>query len=122
MVKDYSTSCIVNRGMHKKRIYRKAAKSTTSDFFSTTRLMWKALGAMLLVTVVIGITSSIWYGWQVQLALDQIGAERIRNIELTNENSLLITQHDLMLSQEQMEKAAGKIGLYTPTKNQLRYP
>jgi hypothetical protein len=84
--------------------------------------MWKTLGAMLLVTVVIGITSTMWYGLQVQLALDQIGNDKVINSELTSKNSLLIVKRDLILSQEQMEKAAQRIGLYSPTKKQLRYP
>jgi len=84
--------------------------------------MWKTLGAMLLITVVIGITSTIWYGWQVQLALNQIGGNKITNTELAGENRLLIAQRDLMLTQEYMKKAARRIGLYSPTKSQLRYP
>jgi len=84
--------------------------------------MWQTLGAMLLVTVVIGITSTMWYGLQVQLALDQIGSDKITNSQLTRDNKLLIVKRDLMLSQDQMEKAAQKIGLYSPTKSQLRYP
>jgi hypothetical protein len=117
IVKDYSGSYIVKNCRNKKK---KAPRS--SDLFSVTRLMWKTLGAMLLVTVVIGITSTIWYGWQVQLALDQIGRDRITNRELTHENRLLVVKRDLLLTQEQMDKAAQKIGLYSPTKSQLRYP
>jgi uncharacterized protein HemX len=122
MVKDYSASYVVNNSRNRKTARKKMTGSKSKDFFSATKLMWKTLGAMLLVTVVIGITSTIWYGWQVQLALDQIGKDRITNIELANENKLLIAQHDLMLTQEHMENAAGKIGLYTPSKAQLRYP
>ena len=117
MVKDYSGSYVVKNCRNKKK---KAPKS--KNLLSATRLMWKTLGAMLLVTLIIGITSTIWYGWQVQLALDQIGNNKITNSELLNENKLLIVKRDLMLSQEQMEKAAQTIGLYSPTKNQLRYP
>jgi hypothetical protein len=122
MVKDYSASCVINKGRNKKKVRRKKVGPQAKEFFSATRLMWKALGAMLFVTVVIGISSSIWYGWQVQLALDQIGKDRSRNIELQEENRLLIAQHDLMLTQDHMEKSARKIGLYSPSKNQIRYP
>ena len=122
MVKDYSGSYVAINCRNKKIAYKKKAASKSWDFFSATKLMWKTLGAMLLVTVIIGITSTIWYGWQVQLALDQIGNAKITSSALENENRLLIAQRDLMLSQEHMEKAAQKIGLYSPTKNQLRYP
>jgi len=115
--KDYSGSYIVKNCRNRKK---KVPRS--SDLFSVTKLMRKTLGAMLFVTVVIGITSTIWYGWQVQLALDKIGRDRITNRELANENRLLVVKRDLMLTQEQMEKATQKIGLHTPTKSQLRHP
>ena len=122
MVNDYSGSYVAINYRNKKISHNKRAATKARDFFSVTKLMWKTLGAMLLVTVVIGITSTMWYGLQVQLALDQIGNDKITNSTLTRENKLLIVKHDLMLSQEQMEKSAQKIGLYSPTKSQLRYP
>ena len=122
MVKDYSGSYVVKNGRNKKISHKRKATTKTGNFFSATKLMWKTLGAMLIVTVIIGITSTVWYGWQVQLALDQIGRETISNSELANENRLLIAQRDLMLTQNHMEKAAQKIGLYSPAKSQLRYP
>ena len=122
MVKDYSTICITNTGRCRKMVLKKRNGSKSKEFLSATKLMWKTLGAILFVTVIIGISSSIWYGWQVRQALDQIGQDRIRNIALTNENRLLIAQHDHMLTREHMEEAAQEIGLYTPAKNQLRYP
>ena len=122
MVNDYSGSYVAINCRNKKISHNKRAATKARDFFSVTKLMWKTLGAMLLVTVVIGITSTMWYGLQVQLALDQIGNDKITNSTLTRENKLLIVKHDLMLSQDQMEKAAQKIGLYSPTKSQLRYP
>jgi len=117
MVKDYSGSYKVKNCRNKKK---KAPKS--KNFLSATRLMWKTLGAMLIVTVIIGITSTIWYGWQVQLALDQIGRDITTYSDLKAENKLLIAQRNLMLTRGHMEKAAEKIGLHAPTKNQLRYP
>jgi len=84
--------------------------------------MWKTIGAMVLVTLIIGISSTIWYGLQVQVALDQIGNKRTLNTKLHNENRLLLLQRDLMLSQEQMGAAAQKLGLRSPAKNQVRYP
>ena len=122
MVKDYSGSYATKNYRNKKRPHKKKAASKTRRVFSATRLMWKTLGAMLIVTLIIGITSTVWYGWQVQLALDQIGKDKTSNSELADENRLLIAQRDLMLTQNHMEKAAQKIGLYSPTKSQLRYP
>lgn len=122
MFKDYSGTYVAVIGRNKKRSRRKKATPAAKEFFYATKLMWKTVGAMLLVTLAIGVTSTIWYGWQVQSALDQIGRDKTFNTRLANENRLLIVKRDLMLSQEYMEEAAHELGLVSPAKNQLRYP
>ena len=59
---------------------------------------------------------------QVQVALDQVGNIKALNSELTDENKLLITQRNLMLTLSHMEEAVKKLGLSSPGSNQLRYP
>jgi hypothetical protein len=122
MFKDYSGSFIVVNGRNQLRTSKRKSSIASKDLFPATKLMWKTIGAMLLVTVVIGISSTIWYGLQVQVALDQIGNNRATNNELLYENRLLIAQRDLMLTQNHIEDAAQKLGLRSPAKNQLRYP
>ena len=122
MVKDYACSYTAKNCRIRKKSHKKKTASSTKDFFTATKLMWKTLGAMLLVTVIIGISSTIWYGMKVRLALDQIGKAKAANSQMTDENRLLIAQRDLMLTQNHMENAAGQIGLYSPVKSQLRYP
>jgi len=122
MFKDYSGSFIAVNGRNKIRASRRKSASITKEFMPTTKLMWKTVGAMLFVTLVIGISSTIWYGLQVQVALDQIGKSKTLNKTFQDENRLLIAQRDLMLTREKMEAAARKLGLQSPAKNQLRYP
>jgi len=122
MVKDYSGNYAAINGRCKNIPHKKKTAARSRSFFSATRLIWKTLGIMLFVTVIIGISSTIWYGWQVQLALDQIGKYKTTNSELAKDNRLLIVQRDLMQSRDHMEKAAQEIELYSPTKSQLRYP
>ncbi|MBW2465803.1 MAG: hypothetical protein JRF02_00750 [Deltaproteobacteria bacterium] len=119
MVKDYSGSCIANNFSNRKM---KIADFRLMDYISATKLIWKTLGVVLFVTVILGITSTVWYGWKIQLALDQIGSYQKSYNELTNENKLLVAQRDLMLTEDHMEKAAQKIGLFSPEERQLRYP
>jgi len=116
MVKDYAGGCIRQNS----RNYRKKT-SNSKEFFSAARITWKTIGVMLLVTLAIGITSTFWYGLQIQLALDQIGRDTKVNKELTDKNRLLVAQHDLMLTPKYMEKNARKIGLQPAAENQLRY-
>jgi len=122
MLRDYSGSIAIDNGRNIKRAPKRKAASASREFFTLTKLMWNTIGAMLLVTLAIGISSTIWYGMQVQLALDQIGTNKINNSELQIENRLLIVKRDLMLTQNHMEEAAKKLGLRVPTKNQVRYP
>ena len=95
---------------------------------SMTRLRWSnrerfgGIGAILFITLAIGVSSTFWYGWQIQLALDEIGSTRTANQKLTSLNLQLTNHRDMLLSQGHMEKAAKKLGLYPPTKSQLRYP
>jgi uncharacterized protein HemX len=120
--KDYSGSFMMVNGRNKIKSTKKKSSVASKELFTATKLMWKTIGAMLLVTLVIGISSTVWYGLQVQVALDQIGKNKTINNQLHNENKLLIAQRDLMLSQEHMKEAAQKLGLSSPVKNQLRYP
>ena len=122
MFKDYSGSFIAVNGRNHLRTSKRKSTAASKEVFPATRLMWKTIGAMLLTTLVIGISSTIWYGMQVQVALDQIGSNKTVNNQLQNENKLLIAQRDLLLTQDHIEDAAQKLGLSSPAKNQLRYP
>lgn len=117
MIRDYADSYVPRNS----RRYRK--KSASSTFaFPVSRFMWKTIGFMLLITLLVSITSTVWYGMQIQVALDQIGSASKINSQLADENRLLVVQRDLLLSPKHMEQAAGKIGLRPPAENQVRYP
>jgi len=122
MFKDYSDSVVTANSRNQIRTSKRKSAAAPKEIFSATRLMWKTIGAMLVVTLVIGISSTIWYGLQVQVALDQIGSKKAVKNELLNENRLMIAQRDLLLTRDHVEAAAQKLGLRTPAKNQLRYP
>jgi len=122
MFKDYSGSVVMVNSRNKIRSSKRKSSSVAKEFFPATKLMWKTIGAMLLVTLVIGISSTIWYGMQVQVALDQIGKNKAANTAYHTENSLLTVKRDLMLTQDHMVAAAQRLGLQPPAKNQLRYP
>ena len=122
MIKDYSESMILVRGRNKIISPKRKNVPASGEFFPATKLVWKTIGAMLLAALIFGISSTIWYGFQVQVALDQIGSSKEINSKLSSENRLLIAQRDLMLTPEHMKKTAQKLGLVSPAKDQLRYP
>jgi len=86
-------------------------KKTTGE-----NLLLKAVGAMLLTVLTLGLGTSCWYGMQVQIAIDEIGKTRLTNRELALQQKELSAQHQLLLQRDTMEKTAMKIGLFTPTK------
>jgi uncharacterized protein HemX len=122
MFKDYSGSISMANSRSKIRTSRRKSYAASAERFPVSKLMWKTISAMLVVTLVLGISSTVWYGLQVQDALDQIGNNSAINSKLRNENRLLVAQRELMLTQDQMETAAHKLGLRSPAKNQIRYP
>ena len=122
MYKDYSLGCVDTIGKNRNRKHKKKTFSAAKEFFPAIKLIWHAFGIMLLISLVIGVTSTVWYGWQVQSALDDIGQAASVKKNLASKNQLLTVKHDLMLSEEYMTNAAKKQGLSLPTKNQLRYP
>ena len=71
MFKDYSGSCLMVTGGNKIRSPRRKSFAAR-ELLPAARLLWKTVGAVLLATLVIGISSTIWYGLQIQVALDQI--------------------------------------------------
>ena len=122
MIKDYSGSYTADRFSSKKKPVKRKKAVGSPSFISFTKPMWKAIGAMLFVTLVITLSSTFWYGWQIRLALDEIGSNTTANQELAGLNLQLTSHRDMLLSQGQMEKTAKKLGLYPPADNQLRYP
>ena len=122
MLKDYSGSCVYVTGRNRMRVSRKKPGTSSRQIFQTAKLLRKKIGVMLLATLFIGISSTIWYGLQVRVALDQIGDYRAVNSELQNERKLLSAERNLLLTKDHVAAAARKLGLRFPTDNQLRYP
>jgi hypothetical protein len=121
MFKDYSGGMIMISGRNKIITPKRKRSILPSELIPGTRLVWKTVSAMLLLTLVIGISSTVWYGLQIKVALDQIGHGKETNNTLHNENKLLVAQRDLMLTTDHMQEAAKKLRLVSPSENQLRY-
>ena len=122
MIKDYSGSFIEVKSRNRLRTSKKKSKAASKELFQLSTFMWKTIGAMLLLSLVFGISSTIWFGLQVQVALDQIGSHRALNTQMKNEKDQLVTQRDLMLTRGHIEAAVKKLGLRSPAKNQIRFP
>ena len=121
MFKDYSGGMIMVSGRNKIITPKRKSSILPRELIPGTRLVWETVSAMLLLTLVVGISSTVWYGLRVKVALDQIGRDKETNNTLHNENKLLVAQRDLMLTTDHMKEAAKKLRLVSPSENQLRY-
>ena len=120
MISDFSNSYAPVFWNTKKRTRQKISGKKNS--LSSSRLTLKAVGFMLGITVMAGVSSTLWYGWQIRIALDDIGKNQVVSQELVVQNRQLVSLRDNHTSQETIIAKAGKIGLYPPTKAQLRRP
>lgn len=120
MISDYSNSYSPVFWNTKKRTRQKISGKKKS--LSASRLTLKAVGFMVGITVLAGVSSTFWYGWQIRIALDDIGKSQVVSQELVVQNRQLVTQLDNHISQETIIARAGKTGLYPPTKAQVRRP
>lgn len=121
MLKDYSGGVALTGSRNRLRAPREKSATGAGYLFRPTRRMWETLGAMLLVTLVLGIGSSLWYSLQVQEALNQIGSSNAAGSKLQDVNRTLLAKRDFLLTRKQIVAAAQKLGLRPAAEKQLRY-
>jgi hypothetical protein len=121
MLKDYTGSVAITGGRNRLRAPGKKISTGMGDLFQPTRRMRETVGAMLLVTLVLGIGSTVWYSLQVQDALEKMGSSRAAGSEMQNANRALHAKYDFLLTRKQIVAAARKLGLRPAAENQLRY-
>jgi len=105
----------------RRQILRKSPPSQ-QHAITDNRLVLKAVGAMVAFTLIAGLTSTFWYGWQISVALDEIGKGRNIQQTLLVQKQELTEERDQLLGRSNIELAAAKLGLYPPSKKQLRNP
>lgn len=93
-----------------------AHKSNLAD----NLFIFKAVGIMVMLTMMIGVGSTFWYGRQMKLALADIGRNEVTQQELTNLNRQLTSKRNLLLDRGNLIAAASKVGVFPPSANQLR--
>ncbi len=84
--------------------------------------IWKMLGLVVTVAMAAGVIGSFWFGWAIRNSLDEISQLKKTRQELTVLNNTLADRRDQLMSEERIEDAAKKIGLYPPAPVQIRKP
>ncbi|MCF6290214.1 MAG: hypothetical protein L3J03_04365 [Desulfobacterales bacterium] len=120
MIKDYSDRCPNGSGRNGRRPGQIIARRSPAA--ADGRLMLKTIGVLVVLTLGLGVGSTVYYGLRIRSALDQIGHQAELNTKLVTRNRELIAHRDRLLTRENIEKAAAGLGLFPPSPGQLRRP
>jgi len=85
-------------------------------------MLWKTVGMLIIVSLIIGVASTLWFGNRIRTALDDIGEAKEIQIQLVNRNKELQTKRSQLLDRTHIEAVAKGLGLYPPTAGQKRTP
>jgi hypothetical protein len=83
-------------------------------------MLWRSVGAAILVVLIIGVASTLWFGNRIRTALDEIGKAKEIHTELISRNDELQTRKGRLLDRAHIEAVAKKLGLYPPGDGQKR--
>lgn len=81
-----------------------------------------AMGLALVAVMLLSVVACLWFGWRINHNLDRLA--RLRQ-EFTKERAInqeLITRRDSLLTKKTITRKAAVLGLFPPTKKQLRKP
>jgi hypothetical protein len=119
MINDYTDRCVAtgwHSHTHRQRIFaRKNRRHSTAGL-----ILWKSVGVLLVIAVLAGITTSLWFGRQIRTALDDIGQGKEMHAALVSQNRELIAKKKQLLARSHVETVAKGMGLYPPTSGQIR--
>ena len=116
MIQDYSRRYSSAGGRQKVRRRDRVMVSGDSG------LLWKAVGVLVVVAMLVGVGASLWLGWQIDSGLDELGSAQELHREESLRNNTLLVGRDGLHSREKIEVAAAALGLFPPTTRQVRRP
>ena len=82
--------------------------------------LWRATGVLATVVMVIGVGVSLWFGYQINSGLDELAIRQHRRGELQELHGRLEQERDKLLTEERIQPAARKMGLYPPAAEQVK--
>ena len=116
MIQDYSRR--YSSGVGRQNVRRRDRGMVSAD----SGFVWKAVGVLAVVALIVGVGASLWLGWQIDSGLNELGSTRELRQEEGLRNKTLLVGRDGLHSQEKIEVAAAALGLYPPTTRQVRRP
>ncbi|HIJ79355.1 MAG: hypothetical protein OEY01_10375 [Desulfobulbaceae bacterium] len=82
----------------------------------------KVVGVVAVAALLVGLISSVWFGLALRVSLGELAKGNHEERELLAKNEMLVEQRDRIMEPQKIEEAAKALGLYPPTKKQIRRP
>lgn len=98
----------------KQSIHFKVARSRTDD---KSR---KVVGIVLTCAMLIGLLACIIFGLLIRSGLAELSQKKVVKVELIRQQQELFAQRNELLTQKNIEKVAGVMGLFTPSTRQVK--
>jgi hypothetical protein len=84
--------------------------------------LFKVIGVITVVAMLLGVASSFWLGAALQNELGRLDKGRLERTELALAKVALSVEKEALLKEGKIESAAGELGLFPPSRQQLRRP
>ena len=116
MAKDYSQRYSLASGGKQRVAGRRSPKVRPPQW------MLKFVGVVVTLAMVSGMATSLFLGWAIRNGLDELSQSKSAFQEYSRLNQNLIAQRDDLSSQERVAAVVEKMGLRSPSPDQLRRP
>lgn len=77
---------------------------------------------VLAVTVIIGVVSSIWFGWKIRAGLTDLSRETVAAGKLEEKYQAMEARRTELMAKDMIEKKASLLGLGKPVPGQIVRP
>ena len=119
MINNYTNRCVATGWYNhapRQRIFARRNRRTSGAGI----MLWKSVGVLLVIALMAGVSTSLWFGSQIRTALDDIGRGRELHAELVAQNRELLAKKDQLLARSHIETAAKRMGLHPPNNGQTK--
>jgi len=98
----------------------KQAVMVKSAHFGGSRTLRKAIGAVLVGSMLVGLVSSVSFAFLIRSELNALAVQQTAKIELLKTQQGLYQQRNKLLAKDNIVRRAGRLGLHSPLKRQVR--
>jgi hypothetical protein len=121
MINDYAGYCAT---VGESKMHHLAGRATARNSLTipASGLFKKAASVVVALSLLLGLSSTLWYSMRINEALDTIGQNKATLQKLTLEETALANQRNRLQTPDAVRHAAAKLGLFPPGDRQIRTP